>query len=420
MPTQGTTTYGKRLWWREGIVLLGQLFILLRLDNYILGTRLEGRPVTPFQSFVLLFLLYAGIWMMTVPRPLKARIINKCAWIIFPIVVLVMLELLSTFNLFANYTRGGRWLYYPIYQLMIFLMGFLVAEMNFSKTLMRVGMKIALLVFCATVFMDVVHPGTFSTLLYRPAGLGVTPTISSELIIMFLILSLNWNKPVLLDAILYIVAFAAEFATLSRQGIVQYIVVIILYLFFHRKEKGRLLLHVFTPILFLLIAIASILPELMAHTAFFSYSSNRLSAFLGHDTSSFFGKGNGRFDAIRIALNLITQRPILGYGIGYVSTMQLEPHDEYLAEWIELGVLGFVAYLWFLASMLWHNWKNRNSPGIAMSICFIILGVFSHNILEDKTMILMAVYATAFYGPRSVNCNQFKGREVIEDYEFIE
>jgi O-antigen ligase len=60
--------------------------------------------------------------------------------------------------------------------------------------------------------------------------------------------------------------------------------------------------------------------------------------------------------------HMITSHPIFGLGLGgYLYVLhefpEIYPHDVYLAFWVELGLLGLVAFLVILGGLFWRAWR---------------------------------------------------------------
>ena len=81
-----------------------------------------------------------------------------------------------------------------------------------------------------------------------------------------------------------------------------------------------------------------------------------------------FNTFEGRLQIWHDTLNMLRDHPIAGAGLRaysivmrpYVSTNripELYPHDVFLAMWSELGILGLVAFVLLLATLLWRGWR---------------------------------------------------------------
>jgi O-antigen ligase len=71
----------------------------------------------------------------------------------------------------------------------------------------------------------------------------------------------------------------------------------------------------------------------------------------------------GRFQIYGFAVRTLKKEPILGMGLGgfdYIFrkvASQPYPHDIWLTFWVELGLLGLVAFAWIFIGLLWRLWR---------------------------------------------------------------
>jgi O-antigen ligase len=72
---------------------------------------------------------------------------------------------------------------------------------------------------------------------------------------------------------------------------------------------------------------------------------------------------NGRQEIFGATLGMIRDHPLFGLGLGGFSyqfrglTPEIYPHDIWLTFWVELGLLGVVAFAVILLSLLWRGWR---------------------------------------------------------------
>ena len=72
---------------------------------------------------------------------------------------------------------------------------------------------------------------------------------------------------------------------------------------------------------------------------------------------------NGRQAIFGAALGMIRDHPLFGLGLGGFSyqfrgtTPEIYPHDMWLTFWVEIGLLGVVAFAVILFGLLWRGWR---------------------------------------------------------------
>lgn len=71
----------------------------------------------------------------------------------------------------------------------------------------------------------------------------------------------------------------------------------------------------------------------------------------------------GRLELFRGALQMIRDHPIFGLGLGGYTfqfrglTPEIYPHDVWLTFWVEVGLLGMIAFAVILFGLLWQGWR---------------------------------------------------------------
>jgi hypothetical protein len=109
------------------------------------------------------------------------------------------------------------------------------------------------------------------------------------------------------------------------------------------------------------------------------------------------GSAEARIPLIHLALNMIGEHPVTGVGTNNASVAGLQYvaqpdfrsewfytiHNKYLLEWVELGVLGLAAFLWFLVSTIrsgWSTWQRQDRllAPLALGLILAIVGQMVH------------------------------------------
>jgi O-antigen ligase len=163
--------------------------------------------------------------------------------------------------------------------------------------------------------------------------------------------SAAWNKLVVWGLAIYpVIAVLGILLTNSRSGMIELVVFAILWSL-QGKAKGRMALNIFFALAILAIGWMT-LPE---------EQKNRIKTIWDPsiNTSAEEAK-QGRFDAIRAALEIFKQYPITGVGPGnfilyrtqYVDGVKLDPHNLIGQMLAETGLLGAGAFVFVVAATL--------------------------------------------------------------------
>jgi hypothetical protein len=109
------------------------------------------------------------------------------------------------------------------------------------------------------------------------------------------------------------------------------------------------------------------------------------------------GSAESRIPLIHLASDMVGDRPVTGVGMNNAafvgSAYQAMPdyrsewfytvHNKYLLEWVELGVFGLVAFVWFLIATLrtgWTTWQRQDPllAPLALALSLAIAGQMLH------------------------------------------
>jgi O-antigen ligase len=145
---------------------------------------------------------------------------------------------------------------------------------------------------------------------------------------------------------------ASMIATLSRAGMFTLAVLVLVVVLTMRQLRLKLA-----------ILIAAVLAALAILRI--PYVSKRL--YRQFDPSYPYNTFEGRLQIWSDTLQMLRDRPIFGTGLrAYQTVMQsyvsggrkpeLYPHNVYLAMWAELGLLGLLAFVALLGTLLWRGW----------------------------------------------------------------
>lgn len=99
--------------------------------------------------------------------------------------------------------------------------------------------------------------------------------------------------------------------------------------------------------------------------------------------STLYASYAGRIQLFTIAFRMLNDHPIFGVGLGGYSfrlngtTPELYPHDVWLTFWVEIGLLGLIAFAVILLGLLWRGWRAwPRAEGFERSVLWGVLGAF--------------------------------------------
>jgi len=97
--------------------------------------------------------------------------------------------------------------------------------------------------------------------------------------------------------------------------------------------------------------------------------------------STLYASYAGRIQLFTIAFRMLHESPYFGVGLGGYSfklngtTPELYPHDIWLTFWVEIGLLGLIAFAVILLGLLWRGWQAwPRTQGLEKAFLWGVLG----------------------------------------------
>jgi O-antigen ligase len=245
----------------------------------------------------------------------------------------------------------------------------------------------ALAVDAAAVLADWSFPGllSISSLGGRPAGFSGNPNGAAFVAVPLLIGALEWAKPVVTWRQALIIAGALGIAILcgSRGGLAAILAVLCLFwlrVSFAAARSGETIKR-------LVIGSIVIVTGLVASAAAAWASESRLIAVMLEGMLTDYASEQ-RFLALEASWNLMAAAPFLGHGTGYAYTMDVGPHNMVLRMWVENGLLAVVGYGILYSAIIYVAVNRRDWWIGTAAVAALVMGMVSHNMLEDRTLLI--------------------------------
>ena len=291
----------------------------------------------------------------------------------------------------AFWDEGGKWIFLISYGFFLsFLALFIPSSRKFANLFPLCGL-LTLGLLGWSISLDINYPGTFAELGQRPAGFPGNANFSSLVAVMICAASLDYRPrhALVRNIILLVMTGAIVITTMSRSGGLNFILLVGIFGFARMSESGwnpREVLKVTTTI--------GVLGGVCVGLAIGAVITGTISAEtrlgrLMHSKQVDDGSAGSRLFAVHESLRLINEAPILGHGTGHARTMRELPHNIYLQQWVNNGILGVTTLMGFLGVTLRTFIKRAYRPGQALMLVAIVGGVFSHNILDQRCFLLL-------------------------------
>jgi O-antigen ligase len=252
-------------------------------------------------------------------------------------------------------------------------------------------------------FYDIVHPGTFSSVLGRSAGIYINPNISGASLLAGYIITVGLLVP-RMRAYFTLVVLLGVVMTLSRGALICALAVLAVFALTKTVSPYRL----GVVIVFAALIVASSLALSRgreAMTEFVEASQFQLTRLgLSSDRQA---PGDELATSLRREVaerswSTFLEHPLIGTGTGSTGDTT---HNMYLMLGAENGILGLLLFPLLGLVLIVSEKRNGLEPPWAFLVFLILWGVFSHNVLEDFGFLLCLALAPMIpptaLGPRT-------------------
>ena len=291
----------------------------------------------------------------------------------------------------AFWAEGGKWIFLICYGFGISLLALFIPQSTIFPRLFPYCGLVALVLLCWSIYLDIAYPGTFAELGQRPAGFPGNANFAALVAVMLCASSLDYRpRHGLLRNILALDATGAVMVTtMSRSGALNFLFLVTIFAFIRMSESRwnpREVLKVATTTAIMLgvcvgLAVGAVLTGTISE-------QTRLGRLMNNQQVDD-GSAASRLFAVRESLRLIDESPILGHGTGHSRTMRELPHNLYLQQWVNNGVIGVCSLVGFFGVTLLTFIQRRYRPGQALILVAMLGGVFSHNVLDQRCFLLL-------------------------------
>ena len=316
--------------------------------------------------------------------------------VIIPFGFLAFISLAQALHPTAYWGDGRKWIYLQTYDFCIFMAAMLLPTAEAIRKRFRFYVIVGLLTILGSIWYEVQNPGTFSSVPSRAAGFPGNSNWGALAIVMICSVSLSYRegKTRSLDLVILAITGLGLYFTLSRSGTLNFVLLMGFFAVcavLTGKDRARSALFIggaFTLLVtffLVVVPLASQSSELMGGG---SKAQNRLLALADGDVEDD-GSAADRMEAARETIDRIDESPVFGHGTGFNRTMRQTPHNLYLKLWVDSGVIGLLTWLTLLCSAFWMFTARRYRPGQALVLVTLFGGLFSHNILEQRTFLIL-------------------------------
>jgi hypothetical protein len=269
--------------------------------------------------------------------------------------------------------------------LMLLLFSTTAAQAVAQRTLV-----VAVLFGVAVNLYELFNPQTFSEVLGRSAGLYFNPNQSGNALVLGMILALGAVRPHWRPLFMLVVGLGVTI-TFSRSAMLAWGIAFAFLcaadVLQHRRVRWLVEIGVVAAaaaLFFVSPAWAGVQTRLQDEQVLNADVLGRVSSFsvgqFGDDSA------NERANVAEMALDQFNIRPILGFGTGAATEPPFDvgPHNIYLAQMVDHGIIGLFVFPVLVAACVWGVAPPDRILALTFAVTVLVLGLFSHNLLADR------------------------------------
>ncbi len=374
----------------SGVAIAPFLVIPFLVQADICAARLEWMQQSPL-GMGLGLLVALSLMAIVLRRHEVARVFRETQLVLLGFFLLATMAIAGALLPDACFDEGGKYISYPSLFAILFALALTSSALFAGEVAWRLAIAGAMALLVASITADAVLPGTFSAVPNRAAGFGINPNTGGALVALMTLGLLNWKNPSFSTITLLTMGISGVgvFLTLSRSGLLTWGAINAYYVYRSLKIRGASTSLLAAGMSVLVVGYAATASE-WARDAIpmLGASHQRIEAFLG-------GGGMDHADDSRIELAhefylMAMESPWVGWGTGLMYSFEEGgAHNVYLSKWVENGIVAMIT----LIGMIYATYRlgvRRDDPAcIAMAGFLFIQGFFSHNLMEDKAVLMM-------------------------------
>ena len=260
----------------------------------------------------------------------------------------------------------------------------------------RQTLAAGVLVGVAFQIYELLVPMSFSRVLGRSAGLYLDPNLTGEALVVGMILSVTVLEP-RYRALFSLMTGVGVFLTLSRGGIVTWVIAVVSLMLGGRLHLKHLALSGLIGVLLITVMVLprwdNFLTTLERTGVINKNMEERLAWFT--DPSGVFDQSSWeRKYVAKRAWDKIVEHPFFGNGTGSALETDIQPHNQYLTFMLDHGLIGAMVLPLLVLAVVWGAHGETLHLGIVFGGALMFLSLFSHTILySEHSLILFALMA---------------------------
>lgn len=275
----------------------------------------------------------------------------------------------------------------------------LVIQQPGALAAMRWAILGATLFACGVNLFEFFHPGTFSVVAGRAAGLYLNPNISGAalmfgMLVTMGLLNVRWR------GVFVLVVGLGVLTTFSRAALAAWLIVAASLMIRDLRTLGigRLVAK---------LVAASVVVGAVSGIALYNLSSeqtaamegviaDRLGSFMSEDAQDDVSTSERR-QLLAMVGARIWQHPWFGGGLGTNRFLDRETgsHNQYLDLMVQHGVVGLLVLPLLCLALIYGSHRPQRGNAVQFALLLMFWGLFSHNMLDERYLLMAVVVQAA-------------------------
>ena len=384
----------------KGVVALFSFVILVMLFLFISYAYLYAYSLGgPAPVYHYVFFICVSSFLLAVSPAFGYTLsIPNCAAVVFFYFWLLLYILYAGIH-FLFFSQSEFALEFLINALEMILIAGVAAYMLIALNLVRAFMVVMAVAAILAVFLNIVDffwP-YLSNVPGRAAGLYVNPNISGKML-CFLMVAGVLVVPKKLQFSFVLICGIGVILTFSRGA---WALWIIGFAWFLLRDQGKLSFRmIYKSIFAITVALVvgatlyfGILGGFIENSWIEPYLTSNTLQRLGISAVTISGESAEIREAlVYTSLQEWSEKPVFGHGASYTATWEddggVRSHNMYLMFLVEGGLIGFFVYMALLVGL----WLSTVGLGRALVVLIAVSGLFTHNNLEQVSVIIMLAF----------------------------
>ncbi len=380
-----------------GLAAISVFALFLSVADLALGR--NGRfPLAPTAAAPLLMLPF--IFLVIMRQLLQKKpfselfsLFIEARAVIYSFLFLAAMSLAGGFVSTSFWGEESRWIFLISYGFLIFFFSFVVVILPSIRSAFRTAAFVSLALVLGSLVYDLHNPGFFSIIGGRAGGFPGNSNFGALVVNMLCasVLAYEPKRYGWQDFPVLTASGLGVFMTQSRSGMLCF-VALFLYYAICGLSRGKIdVKRVFV----LLLGPLFVISMLFSGGSYVLETSTALSARESRFVRYFSAgtieddSSSARLGAVFDALKHIQKAPVMGRGTGFSRRLEVLPHNIYLNQWLNNGLFGLLAYVALLLTAFIKFREERLHQGKAFILVVFLGGFFTHNILEERTFLML-------------------------------